>query len=179
MQLALDLARGLAKLHRADVEARNAAGPAGSPERAAFQESLSGAELARLHLVLGATARQLTNSRRGEWGQQLAQARGGYGCRTCGAIGLEDCYTSSGHPVPRTHGSWGPRWHACADSLTDRNISQDQETSPCPETLASRSGDRHAGAPEPDQVCQPALAGDLDRWHRRAHAVGRRMRYWP
>ena len=113
--LALRLARGLAKLAWHDVEARNSIRP-GSPDwvrlNDTYQPALSGTELARLHLVLGAAADRINVSGQADSATLLAQARKDLGCRICGAIGrCEDCTTSSGGLVARTHGTWGPRWH--------------------------------------------------------------------
>jgi hypothetical protein len=112
VELALTVARGLAKLAWHDTEARNAAGPAGSPESAAYAPSLANADLARLHLVLDAAAGRIDPGGQADCAEQLRRARADLGCRTCGAIGREDCTTSGGLPVPRTHGTWGPNWHA-------------------------------------------------------------------
>lgn len=112
VELALTVARGLAKLAWHDTEARNAAGPAGSPASEAFVPALDYDSLARLHLVLDAAAYRINVSGRGDSGTLLMRARTDLGCRTCGAIGREDCTTSGGLPVPRTHGTWGPNWHA-------------------------------------------------------------------
>jgi hypothetical protein len=104
----LTLVRELAQVAWQDVEARNAV-PDGAQGR--FQAMLSPADLARLHVVLDAAAERIQPvSGRPEYTEQ---ARAEYGCRTCGAIGREDCTTETGvSQVPRTHGTWGPRWHA-------------------------------------------------------------------
>lgn len=112
VQLTLTLVRGLVKQAWADIEARNAAGQPGSPRRAAFRGRLSGTDLARLHVVLTAATRWLDVSGWADSALLLKEAELDYGCRTCGMVGSQDCVTSSGAPVPRRHGLWGPRWHA-------------------------------------------------------------------
>lgn len=114
VQAVLKLARELAQLGWHDVEARNAAGIPGSPERRDYRPALSDIDRARLYLVLGAAAGQLHPfGNPGPFsGDALKQARAELGCRLCGAIGSDECHTASGGQVPRTHGTWGPRWHA-------------------------------------------------------------------
>jgi hypothetical protein len=108
VHVVLTLARELAQVARQDTEARNAV-PDSAQGRC--RPMLSPADLARLHLVLDAAAQRIQPvPGRPEYTEQ---ARAKYGCRTCGAIGRDDCTTVTGvTPVPRTHGTWGPRWHA-------------------------------------------------------------------
>lgn len=112
VHLTLTLVRQLAQVAWQDIEARKAAGQAGSPESASYQPMLGTDDLARLHLVLGAAAGRISPDGSADSAAALAQARADYGCRTCGAIGRDDCTTVTGvSEVPRTHGTWGPRWH--------------------------------------------------------------------
>lgn len=105
------LARELAQVRRTDTAGQYGAGnphPAGGPawfrHAEAYRPVLSGAQLARLNLTLGAASGWLNNSGRAEWGTQLAQARAYYGCKRCGAMGpREACTTASGQERRRWH----------------------------------------------------------------------------
>ncbi len=112
----LTLVRELVQVARTDTAERNSGGTLGSLAQTrhaqAYRRMLGTQDLARLHVVLDAAADWL-NVHDGDSAERLRQARAEYGCRTCGAIGRDDCVTVTGiTEVPRTHGTWGPRWHA-------------------------------------------------------------------
>jgi hypothetical protein len=109
VHVALTLIREMAKLAWADNAARQGIPWPTSPEWTAAGV-LTGTDLARLHLVLEAAAEQIMSP--SGFPELVRQARKDMGCRRCGAIGREDCMTSGGNRVPRTHGTWGPHWHA-------------------------------------------------------------------
>jgi hypothetical protein len=106
VQVALTLACELTALAWSDTEARNAEGGEGQAP------ALSDIDRMRLAMVLDAAARRLPPWGTGRLSELREQVCGEYGCRVCGNIGEQDCRTPNGGQVPRTHGTWGPRWHA-------------------------------------------------------------------